>query len=475
LSKRLIVVVVLFAISFFAPFEFVKAQEEEPTGPIYVVQAGDTLWDIAIRFGVSVNELVQANQLADAGSIRPGDELIIPGLPGITGRLETHTLGLGETLTSLSRDFHTSQELLIQLNRLLSPAELYVGRDIIIPVQPLEASLGQSAWQRVVLNEGQSVLELSVLNGINPWNLALGSGSAGTAALLPGDILRNGGAPAQDGKTSAGSLLPQIEDASLNPRYLVQGKTAVIRLSAPADWHFQGFLGENPLHFFHISEEGVWVALQGVHAMADPGLYPLILQAAVPNGSDWSLTQRVRVIEGSYFFDPNLDVDPATIDPVVTQPENSQWQALTAPVTPQKLWDGLFVSPVDREWSECWTSMYGNRRSYNNSGYLYFHTGLDFCGGVGNAIYTPAAGEVVFQGPFTVRGGATIINHGWGVYTAYMHQSEILVQVGEKVTSGQLIGRVGSTGRVSGPHLHLEVWVGGVQVDPMEWLQRAFP
>jgi murein DD-endopeptidase MepM/ murein hydrolase activator NlpD len=82
---------------------------------------------------------------------------------------------------------------------------------------------------------------------------------------------------------------------------------------------------------------------------------------------------------------------------------------------------------------------------------------------------------VVFTRELTVRGNATMIDHGWGVYTAYMHQAEIRVEAGDRVEAGQVIGAAGQTGRVSGPHLHLEVWVGGVQVDPMEWLLQEFP
>jgi murein DD-endopeptidase MepM/ murein hydrolase activator NlpD len=55
-----------------------------------------------------------------------------------------------------------------------------------------------------------------------------------------------------------------------------------------------------------------------------------------------------------------------------------------------------------------------------------------------------------------------------------MHQSEIMVEIGDRVEPGQLIGLVGGTGRVEGPHLHWEVWVGGVQVDPLEWLTEEF-
>jgi murein DD-endopeptidase MepM/ murein hydrolase activator NlpD len=174
-------------------------------------------------------------------------------------------------------------------------------------------------------------------------------------------------------------------------------------------------------------------------------------------------------------------VDPATIDPAVTQPEDAQWNALALPVTPDKLWDGLMriPSPLDQEYcvetGECWTSRYGNRRSYNGSPYQYFHTGLDIAGGTGTEIYAPADGVVVFAGPLTVRGNATMIDHGWGIYTGYMHQSELRVKVGDRVKKGQLIGLVGGTGRADGPHLHWEMWAGGVQVDPLEWLERVFP
>jgi murein DD-endopeptidase MepM/ murein hydrolase activator NlpD len=82
---------------------------------------------------------------------------------------------------------------------------------------------------------------------------------------------------------------------------------------------------------------------------------------------------------------------------------------------------------------------------------------------------------VVFAGPLTVRGNATYIDHGWGVYTGYLHQSQLLVQAGDRVETGQLIGMVGNTGRATGPHLHWEVWVGGVPVQPLDWTSQSYP
>jgi len=82
---------------------------------------------------------------------------------------------------------------------------------------------------------------------------------------------------------------------------------------------------------------------------------------------------------------------------------------------------------------------------------------------------------VVFTGLKTVRGNATIIDHGWGVFSGLYHQEEIYVADGDHVEAGQLIGKIGSTGRVTGAHLHWEVWVNGTQVNPLEWLENTFP
>ena len=100
-------------------------------------------------------------------------------------------------------------------------------------------------------------------------------------------------------------------------------------------------------------------------------------------------------------------------------------------------------------------------------------------------IYAPAPGVVVFTQSLIVRGRTTIIDHGWGIYTAYFHQNpyEFFVAVGDVVEAGQLIGKVGDqsivdaglAGRATGPHLHWEIWVNGVQVDPLDWLDLPIP
>ena len=437
------------------------AQEPTPEAPVYRVQSGDTLWSIALRFGVSVDALAEANGISDPGQLVVGQELIIPGLTGFSGYLEAREMPLGETERSLSRKYGISRDAFARLNRLTSPMQLYAGDSLILPEGGTDSLLGR----RVALEVGEPPLVAAAMEGTNPWVLALQNGAASPSLLLPSDVLLLPGEA--DGP---GALPPSVADAQVTAP-LIQGGTAVIRVEAASE--AQGtFLGR-ALHFFPF--ESAMVALQGVHALQEPGVYPLQMRLRLPDGTWFTFEQALPVYAGDYPYDPPIYVPPDTLDPAITKPEDEQLASLTAPVTPEKRWDGGFVSPVDEAYADCWPSRYGDRRSYNDSGYIYFHTGLDFCGQVGYNIYAAADGVVVFAGETVVRGNMTVIDHGWGVYTVYMHQSKMLVQAGDTVQAGQLIGLVGATGRVTGPHLHFEVWVNGVQVDPWFWLTNVYP
>jgi murein DD-endopeptidase MepM/ murein hydrolase activator NlpD len=231
---------------------------------------------------------------------------------------------------------------------------------------------------------------------------------------------------------------------------------------------------DQPLHFFQSNVEQV--ALQGVHALLEPGVYPLRIEATLPDGNKQAFEQMVVVTSGGYGSE-ELYVPAETIDPAVTEPENQIIFSIINPATPTRYWDGIFASPA--VYPDEFTSLYGRHRLYRGTGTDLviegFHTGLDFAGGEGLQIFAPAPGKVVFAAPLTVRGNATIIDHGWGVYSGFWHQSQIAVQVGDTVETGQVIGLVGGTGRVTGAHLHWEVWVNGVQVDPLDWLNETYP
>lgn len=458
------------------PTPHALAQSETPSGPgraEYIVQEGDTLWSIALRFRVSIDSLSAANGIGNANQLAVGDRLLIPGLEGLQGTLTTVQVPFGENLTSLSRRYNLPVETIIRLNHLTGPSELYAGSTLVL----LEGEAAAEASRRSVLAPGQSLLELAVVEKVSPWSYAIYNRLDAPVHAAPGEVLHLPAAEAESLPEAAlppGALPGAVHSVNLSPLPLVQGKTTAIQIQADPGLTFGGSLNNHSLNIF--AESGAaYSGLQGIHAMTEPGLYPLVITGTLPGGARFAFSQSVFVAAGNYVYDPVLVVSPETIDPAVTRPEDAQWAALTAPVTPERLWSGKFASPAPPPYSDCWPSQYGSRRSYNGSPYIYFHTGLDFCGGVGTEILAPAGGRVIFAGPLTVRGNATVIDHGQGIYTGYLHQSEILVGVGDLVETGQIIGRVGGTGRVTGPHLHWEVWVGGVQVDPMDWLEQTFP
>ena len=440
----------------------------QASGPVYIVQAGDTLSSIANRFNVTLNELVSANPSVDPNLLAEGQHIVIPGLEGITGILDTEVIAFGDSLRSLSRRTQVSDEQLVKLNRLVSPTELYVGISLIIPKQEGQIEIKT----RTDLGVGESLLELAVKQNTDPWTLAETNKLKSTWEALPGDVLYS---PTGPSDTHATGLPPAFLSASIEPLPMKQGGTEIIHVQTQDNLPLEGLLVDHPLHFSATATDQV--ALQGIYALLEPGVYPLRLQTTLPDGSVQSFEQMVLVKSGDYGSE-QLYVDPSTIDPAVTEPEDQNLLAITSPFTPTQYWTGLFGSPA--VYPDQFTSRYGVRRTYHGLGTDLtiegkFHTGLDFAGGEGLQIFAPAAGKVIFAAPLTVRGYATIIDHGLGVYSGFWHQSQIMVNVGDLVEQGQVIGLVGGTGRVTGAHLHWELWVNGIQVDPLDWLNQVYP
>jgi murein DD-endopeptidase MepM/ murein hydrolase activator NlpD len=444
------------------------ASAQTTDGPVYIVQSGDTLSLISSRFNVDIADLMDANDISDPNLLSAGQELVIPGLEGISGVLVTEFVQFGDSFRSLSRRTQIDQPVLRKLNRLVSPTELYVGVSMIVPQQTGDNQL----ITRVTPATGESLLELAIRNDTDPWTLAQINGLSGTWDSIPGDVLYTTGGETEE---TASGLPAVFKQAVVSPLPIKQGGTTVVRVDVPDGVTVSGMLVDQPLHFFQDSD-GSYVALQGVHALLEPGPYPLRLEATLPDGRVESYEQNVLVLSGNYIEENILVNDPATIDPAVTVPEEEKIRTVVEEATPRRYWEGIFQSPaVYQEY----TSFYGNRRTYivqnSDTTIQGFHSGLDFAGGEGLQIVSPAPGKVVFAGPLTVRGNATIIDHGWGVYSGFWHQSEIKVRVGEVVEAGQVIGLVGGTGRATGAHLHWEVWVNGVQVNPLDWLQEEYP
>lgn len=115
------------------------------------------------------------------------------------------------------------------------------------------------------------------------------------------------------------------------------------------------------------------------------------------------------------------------------------------------------------------SSLFGARRSYNGGPYSSYHEGHDYAAYRGTAVLSPASGTVVVAETLYVRGGTVIIDHGFGIFTGVYHLDTVEVGVGTEVARAQKVGTVGSTGLSTGPHLHWDLLVNGVWVDPKAW------
>jgi murein DD-endopeptidase MepM/ murein hydrolase activator NlpD len=436
--------------------------------PFYTVQPGETLSIIAEKFSVTINEIVSINGISNPDIISPGTRLLIPGLKGINGELTTKTLNLGENIDILSQKYLIPRTTLIKVNRLTSPNEVYAGSDLIISIDQM-TSMRISASS---IQEGQSILDQSILLRLNPWFLPVDKMESYSKSLFADEYIY---LPERLGYSEKNPISPLIKSISIIPLPLFQGNTEIIKLETVVPMDLSGHLKDHELHFFS-NGGNQYFAYQGIHAMAETGLASLVISGESEKKATFSFQQMLLVKPSAFLTDPPLNVKDQTVDPEITKPEEDFVKSLVTNVSPDKFWQGKFEYPIDEP--ICYRSIYGNRRSYNNGSLISFHTGLDFgvCAPSLN-VYSSAAGKVVFAGELAVRGWAIFIDHGQGIFSGYFHQreNELKVRNGDLVQAHQLIGMVGSTGRVTGPHLHFEIWVNGVQVNPVDWFQKDFP
>ncbi len=460
--KRSIAILVISLIVSLIPLSGISAQDQ---GPVYIVQPGDTLYSIAIKFGTTIEVIAAANSLSDPYIISLGMRLVIPGFEGVSGVLDFRKIQFGETLSSLASRYGIPPDAIVRLNRVLNPDRFFIGQSAILSIPEQEV-----IQERLVLtNPADTSLTFSLKNDLNPWELHDLDRPLDRLWVIPSESL----AMEIEGDQVTSGLPTPIQSVEVTPERAVQGRTILVRVEVESEIEVMGNVAERDLHFqSHLPREKLVV--QGIHALLEPGMYDLTLSFVNLEGVEFfKFVQPLRIASGDYYFDPPLYVPPETIDPLNTEPENELVTSIVNDITAEKYWEGAFQFPSTV--TDLFSSVFGSRRNYNDMGYTSYHSGLDFYGGTGSPIYSPARGKVVFAGSLEVRGNVTFIDHGWGVFTGYLHQSEILVSVGDLVEEGDEIGKVGGSGRVTGPHLHWEVWVGGVPVDPLEWTSEVFP
>ncbi len=251
------------------------------------------------------------------------------------------------------------------------------------------------------------------------------------------------------------------------PAQIVPGGTAIVYLGGAAR---SATLTFDDRQYPMLQSGNRWWAIVGIGAFAEPGLYTAAITYTTPEGTE-SLTTigSLSVIVKNYPSE-NIELDPETaslLAPEIVQAELVHRSLIFSGFTAQRLWSGPFRVPATGVVS----SIYGQGRSYNGGPITSYHHGTDFIGGMGDPVVAAAAGLVAFAGELQIRGTAIVLDHGAGVFSAYHHLSSIAVVDGQLVAAGERIGAIGSTGLVTGPHLHWEVIVRGVEVDGQLWLQ----
>ncbi len=452
IKSILIILIILFAGSI--P---VKAQSN-PVLPVYIVQSGDTLYSIAVRFAVNINDILAVNDIPDPNTLKLGTEIKIPGFDGIAGVLHSTYIQPLDTIRSLSLQSHISPAEISRLSRTTSPNELYLGSEVFSLDLPAE----QKRLPAGLLKNGENIEEAALLIGANPWAIRLYSRFSDENILLPGDTLLINQNYSE--KNATRKTFPEIE---ISPTPVYHGKTFVIKVGNIDQSQVSATFNNVPL-IFHDNGDGNRISLASTLATQTPGLLPLTLQITRDNTPVLNSTLDVLIRDANYGKEYVVGVEAVTLQ---EDSINQEAQVLQGVIqnTDQRLWLSPMKYPLDEP---CLGSTFGKARDYNNGAYFYYHSGLDLtiCKANNLNIYAAAPGKVVYSGTLPIRGLFTLIDHGWGVYSGYAHQEESKVTPGQEVAAGDLIGIVGNTGRSAGPHLHFEIWVNGIPVDPLQWL-----
>jgi murein DD-endopeptidase MepM/ murein hydrolase activator NlpD len=406
------------------------AQESTPT--LYVIQPGDTLASIALRYGLAVDELAKANGLINPNLIYVGLKLIIPVSSEVTAAAtpagqpasivhRLHTVQANETLFGLALKYDTTAQSLIEANQLDRAG-------FIIPDQQL---------------------------------------------IIPADARSNHAGVAQP-TTPLPAPFTHIEIGQL-PLYQGSVLEVTVRTSQPVS--LTGQLGEWSMPFAPDGDRYIGLVGVGAHPVSAvaPGLHSLVITATQDTASPTVVTSNVEIRPGHYNSEYiRLSADrQQLLDPELLAAEREKLNATWSVFNPQRYWNGLFRVPVDQFIRI--SSPFGTRRSYGGGPMTSYHEGTDFAIPAGTPVYAPADGVVMIAEPLAVRGNAVLIDHGWGLYSGYWHLSEFKVTPGQTVKQGDLIALSGNTGLSTGAHLHWDMRVRGLNVDPLQFTRQVFP
>ena len=291
------------------------------------------------------------------------------------------------------------------------------------------------------------------------------------SGLLPLPVLANGRIPQTCGPGVTLKLsAPSSSQGSL---LLLEVSSRKTLAEISAEWNSKSVPFWQVLHSAvtdssKVAATDLRQAILGVDLEKAPGAYPLVVQAQTAGGKPASCTIQIPIRAGK-FATERLQVGKEFVEPSPEQvqranEERDKLRAIFDRVTPEKLWDGDFHVPLDGVTTG---GNFGKRRVLNGTPGSP-HSGVDFPATTGTPIHAAQNGRVVLAQELFFSGNTVVLDHGLGIYTFYGHLSEIDVKPGDELQSGQVLGKVGATGRVTGPHLHWGLTVERARVNPLQ-------
>jgi murein DD-endopeptidase MepM/ murein hydrolase activator NlpD len=209
----------------------------------------------------------------------------------------------------------------------------------------------------------------------------------------------------------------------------------------------------------------------GISRFATPSKATLGFRFIFSDGSQYT-TQLPITIAAANFKQEHITLKPKKYkisqDKTSRKNENRLIEQKFSTVTPAKKFHNEFLWPLAGRIS----SKFGTQRVYNNTP-GWSHSGTDISAKEGTPIQASQSGTIVLSKSLNVHGNTVMINHGWGIVSIYNHLHQLNVKLNDKVTKGDIIGTVGSTGIATGPHLHFGISIQSIRVDPEEWVHKT--
>ena len=260
--------------------------------------------------------------------------------------------------------------------------------------------------------------------------------------------------------------MPNAASAIISPGTIAQGESFAVTVEAENATAVAATLLRRSWSLSEVAP-GIWWVIVPVPRDSEIGATKLVIDLYGDGGVwlDAITSQLVVLANAAPFEEITLGGTGPSPDPAeVARDIAVRFEQHTAVTGPPR-WSGPWILPVEGEVS----GVFGSQRSYDGVPSDQWHHGHDIAAQHGDPILAPAPGTVVWTGDLVLHGTGVIIDHGAGVYSGYWHMSLIAVRAGVEVEPGDYLGNIGTTGLSTGPHLHWEVIIQGIDVDPVQW------